>query len=49
MNSTKIDNKPLQSRVFGHRFRQDQTVYEYLLEFLIVAFSNKEKLTKNKR
>lgn len=44
----KIDNIPLQSRVFGHRFRQDQTVYEYLLEFLIVAFSKKQGLEKDK-
>lgn len=33
---------PLQSAVFGHRFKQSQTIYEYLLEFLIVTFSKKE-------
>ena len=42
----KEDKIPLQSRVFGHRFRGDQTVYEYLLEFLIVAFSEKKRLDK---
>ncbi|MGL4450100.1 MAG: hypothetical protein ACRCTZ_02775 [Sarcina sp.] len=46
MESKKQDKLPLQSKIFGHRFRGDQTVYEYLLEFLIVAFSNKEQLER---
>ena len=32
----------LQSYVFGHRFKANQTVYEYILEFLLVALSEKE-------
>ena len=31
----------LQSRLFGHRLKQSQTVYEYLIEFLQVAISPK--------
>lgn len=31
----------LQSMLFGHRLRQNQTKYEYLLEFLLVAISPK--------
>lgn len=31
----------LQSKVFGHRFKQSQSVYEYALEFFIVVFSKK--------
>ena len=33
--------KPLQSVVFGHRFKANQSFYEYILEFLIVVFSEK--------
>lgn len=32
---------PLQSIVFGHRLRPDQTVYEYMIEFLQVMISRK--------
>ena len=32
---------PLQSVVFGHRLRPDQTVYEYIIEFLQVMISKK--------
>jgi hypothetical protein len=32
---------PLQSKLFGHRFTQNQTLYEYILEFLLVAVSKK--------
>lgn len=31
----------LQSRLFGHRLKQSQTIYEYLIEFLQVAISPK--------
>ncbi|MFI3254044.1 MAG: hypothetical protein R3Y63_06855 [Eubacteriales bacterium] len=31
----------LQSRLFGHRMKSNQTKYEYLLEFLLVALSPK--------
>lgn len=38
----RVDNEyNLQSKVFGHRFKQSQSVYEYALEFLIVVFSKK--------
>ncbi len=33
---------PLQSVVFGHRLRPDQTVYEYIIEFLQVMISRKK-------
>nr|WP_302595613.1 hypothetical protein [uncultured Cellulosilyticum sp.] len=32
---------PLQSILFGHRLKQDQTTYEYLLEFLQVMLAKK--------
>lgn len=32
---------PLQSKVFGHRLRNDQTIYEYILEFLQVMIAPK--------
>lgn len=35
------DYRPLQSVVFGHRFKANQSFYEYILEFLIVVFSEK--------
>lgn len=35
------EDYPLQSKVFGHRLKQSQSLYEYILEFLIVAFSKK--------
>lgn len=42
-NNTELQKDyTLQSKVFGHRFRQSQSIYEYLLEFLIVAFSRKK-------
>ena len=34
--------RPLQSEVFGHRFKANQSFYEYILEFLIVVFSEKK-------
>ena len=40
-NSELQKENPLESKVFGHRFRQDQTIYEYLLEFLVVLTSKK--------
>ena len=40
---SSIDSyKPLQSVVFGHRFKANQSFYEYILEFLIVVFSEKK-------
>lgn len=41
-NSELQKEYPLQSKVFGHRFKQSQSIYEYLLEFLIVTFSKKK-------
>lgn len=38
----KSEYKPLQSVVFGHRFKANQSFYEYILEFLIVTFSKKK-------
>lgn len=38
---------PLQSAVFGHRLRSDQTVYEYIIEFLQVMISKKAILSEN--
>ncbi len=40
-------NYPLQSAVFGHRLRPDQTVYEYIIEFLQVMISKKAILSNN--
>ena len=38
------DNKlPLSTLIFGHRFKSDQTLYEYLTEFLLVFVSAKDK------
>ena len=34
--------KTLQRVVFGHRFKANQSFYEYILEFLIVVFSEKK-------
>lgn len=40
----KIANKgPLSTLIFGHRFRADQTLYEYLTEFLLVFVSAKNE------
>lgn len=36
-----MDDYSLQSRLFGHRLKQNQTVYEYLIEFLQVAIAEK--------
>ena len=46
----KIANKgPLSTLIFGHRFKADQTLYEYLTEFLLVFVSAKsEDLKKGK-
>lgn len=40
-NQELQNDYPLQSKIFGHRFKQSQSVYEYLLEFLLVLFSEK--------
>ena len=40
----KIANKgPLSTLIFGHRFKSDQTLYEYLTEFLLVFVSAKNE------
>ncbi len=40
----KIANKgPLSTLIFGHRFKADQTLYEYLIEFLLVFVSAKNE------
>ncbi|MCJ7847581.1 hypothetical protein MUB35_19855 [Blautia sp. NSJ-175] len=40
----KIANKgPLSTLIFGHRFKVDQTLYEYLTEFLLVFVSAKNE------
>ena len=40
----KIANKgPLSTLIFGHRFKADQTLYEYLTEFLLVFVSAKNQ------
>lgn len=46
----KIANKgPLSTLIFGHRFKSDQTLYEYLTEFLLVFVSAKsEDLSEGK-
>lgn len=36
------EDYPLQSKIFGHRLKQSQSLYEYILEFLMVAFSKKK-------
>lgn len=36
-------SKTLSSLIFGHRFKADQTLYEYLIEFLLVFVSAKEE------
>lgn len=41
MSEEKNNIRPLQSIVFGHRFKANQSFYEYILEFLIVVFSEK--------
>lgn len=38
---TDLDKYPVQTLTFGNRFTADQTVYEYLLEFLQVMISPK--------
>lgn len=38
---------PLQSVVFGHRLRPEQTVYEYIIEFLQVMISKKSMVSDN--
>ena len=43
----KIANKgPLSTLIFGHRFKSDQTLYEYLTEFLLVFVSAKNAKEK---
>ena len=38
----KEGSKTIVSRIFGNRFRSDQTLYEYLIEFLLVFTSAKD-------
>ena len=40
---------PLQSYLFGHRIKDSQTKYEYLIEFLQVAISPKALEYNNKQ
>ncbi|CUP17216.1 Uncharacterised protein [Clostridium baratii] len=40
-NEELTENHTIQSKIFGHRFKTDQTVDEYLLEFLQVMISKK--------
>ena len=37
------DNGPLSTLLFGNRFKSDQTLYEYLIEFLLVFVSAKNE------
>lgn len=37
------DNGPLSTLIFGNRFKSDQTLYEYLIEFLLVFVSAKNE------
>lgn len=37
------------TRIFGNRFKPDQTLYEYLIEFLLVFVSSKDESLKNGR
>lgn len=37
------DNGPLSTLIFGNRFKSDQTLYEYLIEFLLVFVSAKDE------
>lgn len=46
-NSDLISDYPLQSKVFGHRFTPNQSLYEYILEFLLVVVSKKSVGEKN--
>ena len=43
--SYKFDSskKSLTAEIFGNRFRTDQTLYEYLIEFLLVYSSAKDE------
>lgn len=43
----KQEEYTLQSEVFGHRLKPDQTVYEYMIEFLQVMISDKSIQDKN--
>ena len=43
----KQEGYTLQSEVFGHRLKPDQTVYEYMIEFLQVMISDKSIQDKN--
>lgn len=40
-DNNELQKYPLQSLVFGHRLKPDQTVYEYMIEFLQVMISKK--------
>lgn len=36
-----LDKQTVSDRLFGHRFHSDQTLYEYLIEFLLIYISPK--------
>lgn len=42
LNYDRKEKRSLQSRLFGHRIKTNQTKYEYLIEFLQVAISRKQ-------
>lgn len=48
LNFDKSKAPSLQSRLFGHRMKQSQTKYEYLIEFLQVAIAPKLNLKTEK-
>lgn len=37
-----LDNQTVSDNIFGHRFHSDQTLYEYLIEFLLIFVSVKK-------
>ena len=46
----KIANKgPLSTLIFGHRFKVDQTLYEYLTEFFWYLFLQKTKTCRKEK
>lgn len=49
LNYDRSDKRSLQSRLFGHRIKTNQTKYEYLIEFLQVAIARKEDIQTGKR
>jgi len=47
-NCEEIKDYSLQSRLFGHRMKDNQSLYEYLIEFLQVMISPKEVVISSK-